>query len=231
MTSTLGAPIPTHPSSREREYAVLVAELHALEQDIQAARATATRAASGKSADGHLAAGRVPRGEHVRLADGAEIVVRPIEPGDLPALDLGFHRLGALSRLRRFREPLDRLSRAQLTYLTQVDHDSHEAFVAFDAARGELIGVARYVREPQEPTRAEIAFAVVDTWQDRGVGRVLVERLAGRARAAGIDRFNAVMLVGNDAARRLLAHVADEVSARRDGGIVEVTARLRETAG
>jgi hypothetical protein len=95
-------------------------------------------------------------------------VVRPIEPEDLHDLAVGFRRLSALSRFRLFRERVDRLAREQVVELTRVDHDSHEALVALDAATGEGVGVARYVRMPGDPSRAEVARTILDPWQHRG---------------------------------------------------------------
>jgi N-acetylglutamate synthase-like GNAT family acetyltransferase len=221
--------MPGQLSSGERELASLVAQLRALEEDIGAARATAERAGSTRGLEVHLHREPAPalHGERVRLADGAEIVVRPIEPHDLHELAVGFGRLGALSRFRRFRERVDRLTQQQLLELTQIDNESHEAFVALDAATGEGVGVARYARVPDDPARAEVACTVLDPWQHRGVGSVLAERLAARARANGIERCTALILLGNEPARRLLAHVTDEIREERDGGTLAITAEAR----
>jgi RimJ/RimL family protein N-acetyltransferase len=208
-----------------RELLTLVAELRALEQDIERARATARRANVGPGLDdllspppaGHAAV----HGELVRLPDGGQIVIRPIEPADAHELAVGVRRLTALSRLRSFREPIDDLPAEELAELTAVDHESHEALVAFDPVTGEGIGVARYVRTPGDPSQAEFACAVLDRWQRRGVGTALVERLAVRARAVGIDRFTALTVVGNEPARRLLARVSDAVTEHRSGGTLE----------
>jgi GNAT superfamily N-acetyltransferase len=167
-------------------------------------------------------------GERVRLADGAEIVVRPIGPGDRHDLGVGVQHLSALSRFRRFRAPIKRLSPAQLAELTNVDHESREAIVAFDAATGEGIGVARYERAPGDPAQAEFTCAVLDAWQRRGVGTALAERLAARARAVGIERFTVRTLVGNVPARRLVARFAEVVSEHRAGGTMEMSGRARE---
>jgi GNAT superfamily N-acetyltransferase len=215
----------------DHELDSLVAQLGALEQDIAAARAGARRAArSGLDLQARRPPAPTVRGDRVRLAGGGEIVVRPIESGDERELALGFRRLGALSRFRRFREPIDRLSEEQLVELTHVDHDWREALVALDAATGEGIGVARWVRVPGDPGRAEVACTVLDAWQGRGVGSALVERLAARAADAGIERCTALIVGGERPARRLLAHVADAIEERREGGALEITARARRAA-
>jgi RimJ/RimL family protein N-acetyltransferase len=214
--------------SEEREYAVLAGELDALGKDIAAAREAAPRATSGPVPfRASREPERHPHGEPVRLRDGATILVRPIEPDDQEQLRMGFRRLGALSRYERFRGPIDDLTPEQLAYFTRVDHATHEAFVAADAESGQGVGVARYIRDPDDPRQAEFACTVADAWQERGVGSVLAEHLATRARATGIERFRALLLVGNRRARRLLAHVADEIDETREGGIVEIRARLR----
>jgi GNAT superfamily N-acetyltransferase len=217
-------------SSREREFAMLEEELRALGADIAAARSTAARA------QGPLRLGRhhespVPglAGDRVRLPDGAEIVIRPVGTDDAPLLRLTLEHLGALSRYRRFREPVDHFSTHELDELTHADHRTREALVALDPLAGEGVGVAAYVRDAHDPEGAEVTYLVTDEWQRRGVGRALLERLAERARAAGLQRFTATTLVGSEDARRLLTHVADPVREHRDGGIVEITAQLRSS--
>jgi RimJ/RimL family protein N-acetyltransferase len=219
-------------SSNEREFASLVGELRALEEDIAAARATAARARAG------LGVPREPKrpaarldGERVRLQDGAEIVIRSVEPHDAPLLELGLEHLSAMSRYRRFRSRVQHLGRDELAELTDVDHRTREALGALDPSSGEGIGIARYVRDPHDSRQAEVTYVVVDAWQHRGVGKALLERLAKRALAVGVERVTATTLVGNVPARRLLAHVADTIAEHRDGGIVELTARLRRAAG
>ena len=213
-----------------RELAVMAAQLGALDRDIQMGRRTARHAGAapglGLLSRDERAAPR-PRGERVRLRDGATIVIRQVEPEDAAQLKIGFEHLGAVSRYRRFLTPIDDLSPRQLSFLTHVDHVSHEAIAALDAVTGAGIGIARYVRDPDDPERAEVAIVVADAWQGRGVGTALMERLAGRGRAAGVERITARMLVGNDAARATIERVADILGEAREAGTVSLTARLR----
>jgi len=217
-------------SSEEREFAILVGELRALDKDIATARAASARAQApiGLSAHREPPAPRLS-GERIRLPDGAEIVIRPVEADDAPLLRLTLEHLSALSRYRRFREPVDHFTPSELDELTHADHRTREALVALDPGAGEGIGIAGYVRDAHDPKGAEVTYLVTDAWQSRGVGTALLERLAARARAVGLERFTATTLVGSEDARRLLAHVADPVSEHREGGIVEVTAQLRSS--
>ena len=214
-----------------REVATLAAQLGALERDIRTVGRTSRRAVAPPALGRLVHEEHAPppaHGERVRLRDGATIVIRPVEPEDAEPLKAGFERLGAVSRYRRFLSPLDHLSPRQLSYLTRVDHTSHEAIGALDAVTGEGIGIARYLRDPDDTQLAEVAITVADAWHDRGVGTALLERLSARARAAGIERITARMIVGNEAARRLIARAADITHEQRGAGTVQITGRLRE---
>ena len=217
-------------NASEREYSALAEQMDALEHDIDEARGASRRARQLPELMSHAkpeAPAASLRGEPVTLADGARILIRPIEPTDAQLLKTDFDHLGAVSRYRRFLTPIDHLSDRQLAYLTQVDHIAHEALVAFDAVTGEGLAVARYVRDPEDPSEAELAIAVADLWQGRGVGTALVEQLSARARSAGVECFRARMLIGNRGGRRLLERVADEIGEDQGAGTIEFTARLR----
>jgi RimJ/RimL family protein N-acetyltransferase len=214
----------------EREYAALDDQLDALEHDIQAAREVARRSRQSLGLTtnvGREAPTRAPRGQPVTLADGAQILIRPIERDDAPRLDAGFEHLSEVSRYRRFLTSIDHLSKRQLAFLTDVDHEVHEALVAIDATSGEIVGVARFVRGPVDLKEAEVAVVVVDPWQHRGIGSALTERLATRARRAGVERFTARMLIANHAGRRLLERVADDITEHDDAGTIDLSGRLR----
>ena len=94
----------------------------------------------------------------------------------------GFERLSPESRYRRFLAAMPELSEEMVRYLTEIDHHDHEAIAALDARTGEGIGVARYVRDPQRRDAAEVAVTVIDDWQGKGVGTLLLEALGARAR-------------------------------------------------
>ena len=128
----------------------------------------------------------------LRLPGGTRLTVRPIAPDDKPALATFFSRLSDESRRRRFLGPKPKLSARELAFLTEVDQCRHVALVAVDDA-GAIVGVARYATWRGQPDRAEMAFAVVDAWQGRGLGTALGEparRAGARARPRRAHRLD-----------------------------------------
>jgi GNAT superfamily N-acetyltransferase len=206
----------------ERACAVMAAELDALGRDIAAAR----RRVSEPPRRPRRARVAPPDGEAVVLGRGGAVVIRPIRPDDASRLRSAFARLGALTRLRRFLRPLTGLSSHQLAYLTRVDHVDHEALVGLDPRTGEIVGVARYLREGGDRHRARLAVVVVDDWQGRGVGGALVERLSARARANGVQTFCGATIGGNQAARGLMRHASVTLADEWEAGMSELTGQL-----
>src|SRR6476646_8790237 len=147
---------------------------------------------------------RPSEGRPVRLRDGSAVLIRPVRPEDAGLLENGFAGLSDRSRRMRFLGPKAGLSAAELRYLTDVDHRDHEALGALDHARGGGVGIARYLRDRDDPRTAEIAVTVIDDWQGRGLGTELLARLAERARREGIDRFTAAVSADNAAMAGLL---------------------------
>jgi GNAT superfamily N-acetyltransferase len=150
----------------------------------------------------------------VTLRDGSELAIRPVRPDDKDAIAAGFERLSPESRYRRFFAPLQRLSARDLEYLTEVDHHDHEAVIGFDAATGDPVGVARYIRS-DDPSEAEVAVTVIDDWQGRGAATALLDRLVVRARDEGITHFLALVLTENKDAIELFERLAPSGSEHR----------------
>ncbi len=139
------------------------------------------------------------------LRDGTPVVVRPLRPQDREIVRESFARLSPESRYFRFMTPVSSLSEAQLDYLTKLDFVDHVAWLAVRADRPEEgLGVARYVRTKADPAIAEAAVAVVDDYQARGLGTLLLALLAIVARAAGVLTFRAFVVQHNLPMRNLL---------------------------
>jgi GNAT superfamily N-acetyltransferase len=136
------------------------------------------------------------------LEDGSIFEVRPVTPDDKPLLASGFERLSERSRYLRFLGAMPSLSRRQLAYLSELDHCSHVAIGILDD--GGPVAVGRWVRFDDEPSDADVAITVVDDYQGRGVGRIVIEVLAEIARHRGVRWLHFDVLAENAAMLRML---------------------------
>ena len=163
----------------------------------------------------------------ITLRSGHRVLVRALSPEDGPGLAEGFERLSETSRYRRFFTAKPRLSEQTLAFLTDVDHHDHEALVAVAPGSGQLVGVARFIRLPQEPDKAELAVTITDAWQRRGLGTALLRELAQRAAEEGIRYFAAEILADNRTMLSLARRLGDAETTCRGS---TVSARIDLTA-
>jgi len=163
----------------------------------------------------------------VLLADGGSAHVRAARPDDAPRL-AAFHRALSLETVHyRYFSGLTELPPLILRRFTEVDFTRDMALVAEVAGR--MIALASYHRRADEPDTAEVAFVVADEHQGRGLGTVLLERLAALARERGVRRFRADTLAGNRAMLRVFHDAGFEVARRPDAGVVHVGFPVAET--
>ena len=141
----------------------------------------------------------------VTLRDGARLHIRPILPtdrGKLADTQPGFSRESHYKRF--FSAPP--LSDKVVQYLVDVDYGDHFAWVALAADDAGEPGVAsaRYIRERAAHDTAEVAFSVIDDYQGRGLGTLLLGALGVAAAENGIRHFRARVLAENEPMRAIL---------------------------
>lgn len=165
----------------------------------------------------------IPRDERtVVLADGARATVRRLAGGEAAAVQEVFDGMSERSRYQRLVGAKPALSARDLEVLTTIDHLNHEAFVAVDPRTGRAVGEAHLVRDEQDRAVADVAFAVADEWQGRGLGTRLADLLAKRARQLGIDRLRATMLADNSRSLALIQRLGRVGARRYDAGALEL---------
>jgi RimJ/RimL family protein N-acetyltransferase len=157
--------------------------------------------------------------------------IRPIVPGDEPALRALFDRLSPETVRQRFFRYWRRLPDDWFHHFANVDYVGRLALVAeVDRPEGpRVVGVARYEPGEQEG-RAEVAVVVEDAWQGRGIGRRLLTELLAEAQARGIRRFHADVLADNQRMLALIRQVGEVESVRVEFGVAEIDFRPREAA-
>jgi acetyl coenzyme A synthetase (ADP forming)-like protein len=163
----------------------------------------------------------------VVLRDGGSIHLRAIRPDDGARLDAHFHGLSAQSVYFRFFGAKRRLTDDELRAFTALDFTQAVALIAVlrDGGDERIIGVGRYAVVGGIPGayRAEVAFAVLDEHQGRGIGTVLLEHLAGIAREHGITEFQANVLGENNRMLEVFAESGFSVKRSIEGGVFHVS--------
>ena len=150
------------------------------------------------------------------------LLVRPLRRGDERTVMALFERMSERSRRARFNGPKPCLTMSELRHLARVDA-THHVLVAYVPDDAEPVAIARLVRDGRS---AEIAFAVADAYQQRGIGSALTEELLADARAAGIVQVTALVASDNRAALALLRRRLEALDVRFEGTEVSVQAAI-----
>ncbi len=135
----------------------------------------------------------------IELRDGTRVHLRPITPEDEPLLHEAVAAMSERTVYFRFFSPIKRMSDALAHRLAVVDYNDRFAIVATThkpGSRERIVGVARYDRATQTDI-AEVAVAVIDEFQRRGLGSMLLAELARVARSHGIRSFQLIVLPEN----------------------------------
>jgi RimJ/RimL family protein N-acetyltransferase len=163
---------------------------------------------------------------NVALKDGTPVRIRPIRPEDEHSLVEIFNHSSPQTVYQRFFTALPELTPDMARHLSNVNTVNRLALVAETDAQP--IGVARY--EPtDEPDLVELAIVVVDEWQNRGLGRILVREILRAAERNGIRRFRADVLAENRRMLRLLAAEARILDRKTEAGVTSILLSLHGT--
>jgi RimJ/RimL family protein N-acetyltransferase len=154
---------------------------------------------------------------------GPSLVVRPLRNGDTATVLAVFARLGEASRRSRFNGPKPCLREAELRQLATVD-DSRYALVAWVEGDPQPAAIARLARTSRGS--AEIAFAVADDYQQRGIGALVAAELVADARLAGITEITALTTPDNPAALALVKRIARVVDVCFEGPELSIRAAI-----
>jgi GNAT superfamily N-acetyltransferase len=145
--------------------------------------------------------------KRIASSDDPEVLIRPVSPGDEDGLRAMLSRLSRETIYKRFHLPMPHVPEWMLAYLTDADHFDKESLVAL--VRDEIVGHTMYAR--QEARQAEMAIVVEDRWQSKGIGRLLLSRLAEEAGRRGIEAFTGTVLGENREALKFFSSVLVKV--------------------
>lgn len=155
------------------------------------------------------------------LRDGSTLAVRPIRQEDEADLARFFTDLSMESRVFRFFMAIANAD-ALAKKMVDVDYTTRYGLVAVAGPERHIVGHAMYVETG--PRKAELALAVADEYQRRGLGTILLGQLAEAADAAGIEVLEAIVRPENHLMIKMLRESGFPVTATSEPG--EVHAEL-----
>ena len=162
--------------------------------------------------------------EHLR--DGGLVKIRALRPDDEADMLAALAQTSAQSLQRRFFVMKRHFSDKERAFFMDIDFKDHVALVArAEQAGGDiLVGGSRYI--VFEPGRAEMAFMVVDAWQGRGIGSILMRHLVKIASEAGLKELTAEILPENAAMLKVFRKFGFKPAARLDPQTVHLALSL-----
>jgi acetyl coenzyme A synthetase (ADP forming)-like protein len=153
----------------------------------------------------------------VVLRDGSTVTVRPIRQEDEDALARFFANLSIESRVFRFFAAVANFD-SSAKRMVDVDYSSRYGILALAGPELEIVAHAMYVTI--EPGKAELALAIGDAYQGRGLGTILLGQLSEAASAAGIQVLEAVVRSENHQMLQLLRDSGFPIKSRSEPGEV-----------
>lgn len=139
---------------------------------------------------------------HPRVVPHAPARLIPLRGGEIELVRPVFDALSAQSRWLRFHNGMPRIPERYLTHLARVQPGERQVLVA--VLDGIPVGHGEWTRDRDDPSLADIALAVADAAQGRGIGMSLAAHLAEGAARVGIEHFVCHTLAGNAPVRRWL---------------------------
>ena len=155
----------------------------------------------------------------VLIRDGSALRLQAPTPIDFDDIKLFFDELSAESRYLRFHG----VGASDIAARSAVQAQGDDRVTLIARFGGRVVAVAGF-EGLREPRVAEVAFAVADDFQNRGVGMRMLEQLAEIAAERGIKRFDAEVLFSNGAMLRVFEDAGYAV--RRASSFGEVTVSL-----
>ena len=160
------------------------------------------------------------------LRDGSTLAMRPAVVDDVDGLVAFTTELSQESRYYRF-FGIPSVTRASMERLVPTTPAAGTAVVGESAGR--IVAFAGFYPVPRVSGRAEVALAIADALQGRGIGTQLLDRLARLARNQGIDTFDAYVLGENRKMLEVFRNWGYRVSRTLDHGVYHVQLALEPT--
>lgn len=159
--------------------------------------------------------------------DGEAVTVRPVKPVDERRIQEHFYNLEENDIIARFFYDKTNFLKEEMEDVSQIDYVKDLTIVALvgEFGFGRVVGVGEYLIDPNTNI-AEIAFSISKEYQKKGLGKIILKKLAAAARENSIAGLVAYVAPDNNAMINLLNHLPYAVSTSFDGDMLALTCRF-----
>ena len=165
---------------------------------------------------------------HRTTKTGLHLFLRPVKISDEPLLKDFFYSLSDRSLNRRFLSIRKDMPHERLQDFVIIDY-SHEVVIlgVIGSAENELIvAVGQYGIDEKSHT-AEVAFAVRDDYQNRGIGQEMLSYLTYLAKKEGLLGFTAEVLIDNKPMLHVFEKGGFDIKKKNDAGVYDLKMAFR----
>ena len=167
--------------------------------------------------------------EETRDIDGELIIIRPAKPVDERRIQEHFYNQDKDDIYSRFFQARSRFVRNDMERMFQLDYIKNLTLlvVVGEFGFGKVVAVGEYLLDPARNI-AEVAFSVSKAWQGKGLGKVLIQKLAAAARKNKIAGLFAYTMTRNQGMIKLFKTLSYKTTTVYDGEVVELTCMFDE---
>jgi acyl-CoA hydrolase/RimJ/RimL family protein N-acetyltransferase len=163
--------------------------------------------------------------------DGQEVVIRPAKPVDERRIQEHFYNLDKTDVVARFFHEKNSFLQEEVEGVSQIDYvkDLTVLAVVGEFGFGRVVGIGEYLLDT-ETNIAEIAFSISRSFQRKGLGKVLLDKLTAAALENRIGGFVAYTSPNNRGMARLFKALPFEVETFYDGDLLTLKCRFDQRA-
>jgi GNAT superfamily N-acetyltransferase len=120
--------------------------------------------------------------------DGVQVTVRPVKPVDVRRIQEHFYNLDKDDVIARFFHEKTSFVKEEVEGVSQIDYIKDLTVLALvgEFGFGRVVGIGEYLIDPATNI-AEIAFSISRDYQKKGLGKILLKKLASAAKQNDIS--------------------------------------------
>jgi len=163
--------------------------------------------------------------------DGEEVTVRAVKPVDERRIQEHFYNLDKDDVVARFFHEKTSFLKEEVEGVSQIDYVKDLTIVAIvgEFGFGRVVAIGEYLIDPAANV-AEIAFSISKEYQKKGLGKILLKKLAAAARENGISGLVAYTSPNNQGMLKLFNQLPYEVNTFFDGDMLTLSCKFDEPA-